>query len=215
MTATTTAVAPLQRPLMTTLEELKGYVAPGEADYQQGYLKGRRADNYVLMHLRLTADDLELTVTSPEHRMRLEGYTRCDRLWGQGPLDEGSFFQLFIETANPYLVRMVYRIYFQGNDGPLTISGFKEMSDDPLTNVATDCQSLYTTVYRGRVTPEDEAGATPYAVGIIRLHARDFFKYDFLALRFKGPHKRKWRWRFLKFFFGTFRRFNSIKYRGR
>jgi hypothetical protein len=201
--------------MMTTLEELKGYVMPGETDYTQGYLKGRRNDNYVLLHLRLTADDLELCVTSPEHMMRLEGYAHCEKLWGKGPLNEGSYFQLFIETPNPHMVQMVYRIYFQGNEGPLTLSGFKEMSDDPLTNIATDCMSLYTTIYKGRVTPADDATATPYAVGIIKLHGRDFFKYDILALRFKGPQKRKWRWRFLKFFFGTFRRFHKVKNRGR
>lgn len=212
---TTAAVGKLERPLMTTLEELKGFVAPGETDYEQGYLKGRRADNYVLIHLRLTADDLERCVTSPEHEMRLEGHVHCEKLWGKGPLNEGSFFQLFVETGNPHLVQMIYRIYFQGNDGPLTLSGYKEMSDDPLTNVAIDCMSLYTTVYKGKVTPADDATATPYAVGIIKLHGRDFFKYDILALRFKGPKKRKWRWRFLKFFFGTFWRFIKAKHRGR
>ena len=215
MVATTTPATPLQRPLMTTLEELKGYISPGEADYAQGYLKGRRAENFVFMRLRLTADDLELCVTSPEHRMRLEGYVQCEKLWGKGQLDEGSFFQLFIDTPNPCLKLMVYRIYFQGDDGPFTLSGFKELSDDPLTNVGSDCLSLFSTVYRGRVTPEDDAEATPYAVGIIKLHWGDFFQHDVLALRFKGPHKRRWRWRFLKFFFGTFIRFIKVKCKGR
>jgi hypothetical protein len=203
---------------MTTLEELKGYVDVGETDYQQGYLKGRRVDHYVLIHLRLTVDDLEQCVTRPEHQMRVEGYVRCDTLWGQGnifPGADGGFFRLFIATPNPNLVQMVYRLYFQGPDGPYTLSGYKEMSDDPLTNVAIDCMQLFTTVYRGRVTPEEEAGAEPYAVGIIKLHGRDFFVYDILALRFGGPNKGKWRWQFLKFFFGTFRRFIKAKNRGR
>jgi cholesterol oxidase len=221
MSATTTTATRLEHPILTTLEELKGYVAVGETDYQQGYLKGRRTDRYVLIHLRLTADDLEQCVTRPEHQMRVEGYVRCDTLWGQGPIfdgAEGGYFRLFIATPNPNLVQMVYRLHFQGNDGrPYTLSGFKEMSDDPLTNVAIDCMQLFTTVFQGRVTQEEEeAGAAePYAVGIIKLHGRDFFVYDILGLRFKGPNKRKWRWRFLKFFFGTFRRFMKAKNRGR
>jgi cholesterol oxidase len=210
----TPAMPEKRRPTMTTFEELKGYITPGNLEFQQAFLTGRREHNYVLLHLKLTADDLEKFVTSPEHQTRLEGFIRCEQLWGEAIVKEGEF-HLFIDTKNPWVKRMTYRLFFDDAEGPLTLFGFKELTDDPLTNVFKDCQLLYTKIFRGRVLPQDDDTATLYATGILNLYYKDFIKYDVFKLSFKGPGRFKWGWKFIRWFLHTFSVFKKVKKRGR
>ena len=208
------------RPQMRTLEEMKGYFVVGEKDqvtdedYRRALKQGRRDNTYVLMHLELTAEDLETHLADPMHPMRISGWIRCDSLWGKS--DVSGVFGLWVPTKNPALKRMEYCFEFDGGAaGRLTLIGFKEVSEYLYTNVMEDSQTLYCRIYKGSVGWK-EADTTPvYAVGILNLHWRDFVKYDIFGLRFRGPGRIKWGYRFLRFFLGTNWRFQRLKKSGR
>jgi len=205
---------------VTTLEEMKGYFVVGawdqvtDEDYVRAEKHGRRDNTHVVMHLRLTADDIKAHLADPMHPMRIEGWIRADSLWGKS--DVHGIFGLWAPTKNPALKRMEYRFEFDGGAaGPLTLIGFKEVSEYLYTNVMEDSQTLFCRIYRGSVGWA-EADTTPvYAVGILHLHWRDFVKYDIFGLRFRGPGAMIWGLRFLRFFLGTNWKFQRLKKSGR
>lgn len=224
--ATTVPISTVQpravrRPSVTTLEEMKGYFVVGDRDrvadedYPRAEKFGRRDNTYVVMHLRLTADDLKIHLSDPYHPMRIDGWIRCDSLWGRADI-AGGRFGLFVATKNPALSRMEYRFEFDGGAaGPLTLIGFKEITDNLYSDVLKDAQTLYCRIYRGSVD-WPQADTTPvYAVGILHLHWRDFVKYDVFGLRFGGPGAIRWGLKFLRFFLGTNWHFQRLKKTGR
>ncbi len=85
---------------------------------------------------------------------------------------------------------MLYRLPFQDAAGhPLTLSGFKDVHDDPGFDLWRDTSTLYTRILAGHVhtdpaDPADhaaaaaaaEAGARVVAAGIITIHIPDFLR---------------------------------------
>ena len=70
---------------------------------------------------------------------------------------------------------MRYRLFVRDPEGkPLTVSGFKQVRDDPEHDVWDDTSTLFTSVYEGHLTAHEEAGATPIGAGVIRVHLMDF-----------------------------------------
>jgi cholesterol oxidase len=209
------------RPSVTSFEQMKGYFTVGDwktvtdEDYERALRNGRRTNTYVSTRLRLTADDLERHLADPKHPMRIEGWIRADSLWGRAEITEGQV-NVFVPTENPALDRMEYRFHFDGGDvGPLTLLGFKEVSESLTSTVLRDTQILYTRLFRGTIGWEDADTADVYAVGILNLYWRDFIRFNVLNLRVQGPNRLKWGWRFLKFFVGSNVRFQLMKGTGR
>jgi len=205
---------------VTTLEEMKGYFVVGDRDRvtDEEYIRaekfGRRDNTFVVMHLRLTADDVKAHLADPYHPMRIEGWIQADSLWGRSEV--AGRFGLFVPTENPALKRMEYRFQFDGGAaGPLTLIGFKEITDNLYSNVMQDAQTLYCRIYRGSVD-WPEADTTPvYAVGILHLYWSDFVKYDIFGLRFGGRGAILGGLKFLRFFLGTNWWFQRVKKTGR
>lgn len=82
---------------------------------------------------------------------------------------------------------MLYRLFFRDSAGnPLTLSGFKEVKDDPGWDLWADTTTLFTRIYRGHVSADQEAIAEVVASGIIRIHFLDLFK-QLSTFRVKGP----------------------------
>ncbi len=162
-------------------EEMKGYAAFGETDYARGYWKGREAGTLLSSHLTITVDDVDRFLKYPEHEARAEGCVRFGRPDSRFPVHEGKF-NLIVDKegpakADPSRKRMLYRLFFHGNEGqPLTLSGFKEITDDPGADVWDDTTTLFTRVLRGHVQPEDEAQAEIVASGVITIHLQDFLR---------------------------------------
>ncbi len=74
---------------------------------------------------------------------------------------------------------MLYRLPFQDAAGhPLTLSGFKDVHDDPGFDLWRDTSTLYTRILAGHIhaDPAAEAGARVVAAGIITIHIPDFLR---------------------------------------
>lgn len=198
-------------------EEMKGYVAAGETDFQQGYDKGQAANTFIITHLIIETDDVERFATDPAHEASPLGYVVCNLFGGQLPVYGGEF-NLFVDTANPWRKRMNYRLYFGASDANYTLSGFKAMTDNPIGGIWSDCQSMYAKVFRGRVPPEEEGSAETLAAGIVNLYFWDFLKFNVVTFSVKGPTpfaSLRGLCQFSKFFFGVLWEFQIAKFTGR
>ncbi|MDJ0615453.1 MAG: patatin-like phospholipase family protein [Calothrix sp. MO_192.B10] len=156
-------------------EQMKGYINFSESDYEQGF-KAQEKRSYLMVRLTIKIDDVERFITQPQHDAAVEGYIECEPLGGQLAVQSGSF-NLFVDEGDPTHKHMLYRLYFQDQSGnPLTLTGFKDVKDDPGFDLWSDTSTLYTRLLSGHITPEEEAQAEIKAAGIIRIHLPDFVK---------------------------------------
>jgi predicted acylesterase/phospholipase RssA len=179
-------------------EEMKGFVTFHELDHEVGYGQGKRDGTSLMFHLTITVDGVNRFVTDPEHDTdELEGWVGCDALGGRLPVERGRF-NLFVDDADPARKRMLYRLFFRDKQGqPLTLSGFKDVKDDPGFDVWRDTTTLFVRILRGHVTAEEEAevaakpeelAARVLASGIIVIHFFDFLK-QLTTFRTEGPSR--------------------------
>lgn len=177
-------------------EEMKGHISFGVLDYEQGAASGKKAGNALMFHLTITVDGVNRFVTDPKHDTTdLQGYIRCDALGGELPV-QGGTFNLFIDDQDPSIKRMFYRLFFKDGQGnPLTLSGFKNVKDDPGHDLWHDTTTLFTRILHGHVSAEDEAAAANdpdklkqlvKGSGVIHIHFFDFMK-QLTTFRAEGP----------------------------
>jgi predicted acylesterase/phospholipase RssA len=167
-------------------EEMKGYIAFGETDYDRGLQEGTKNGTFLTVHLTITIDGVEHFVTDPSHDAPAEGYVECEAFGGKLPVEKGTF-NLFVDEGDPTIKKMLYRLYFQDGAGhPLTVSGFKLIHNDAHFDVWHDTTTLFTHILQGHVGPEDEKQAEVVVAGIIRIHYLDFLK-QLTTFRTGGP----------------------------
>ncbi|MGH9222967.1 MAG: GMC oxidoreductase [Acidimicrobiales bacterium] len=166
-------------PTMTALEfteEMKGYLTFGETGFEQGFKQGKKDKNFFMFHLTIEVDDVDSFVDDPVREAMTKGWVSCEALGGQREV-EGGIFNLFVDTEDPDLKRMLYRLYFTDGSGhPLTMSGFKLVKDDPGFDVWSDTSTLYVKLLAGHVDAAAEPGAEVTAAGIINIYLKDFAK---------------------------------------
>jgi cholesterol oxidase len=167
-------------------EEMKGYVTFGETDYDRGFRKGKEDDTFLMFHLTITAEDVGRFLVDPRHEASAVGYVRCPALGGDMPVEKG-IFNLFVDYRGRLDKRMIYRLYLRNEkEGPITLSGFKVIQEDPGQDVWADTTTLFTKLLRGHVGPEEEATAEVLATGIIHIYHRDFLK-QITTIRVEAP----------------------------
>jgi cholesterol oxidase len=157
-------------------EEMKGWVAFGETDFRRGAEQGERDGTFLMFHLTITAPDVDRFVRDPMHEGTAVGWVECEALGGRLAVEKGVF-NLFVEGDDPTRTRMLYRLFFADGEGrPLTLTGFKDVKDDPGFDVWKDTSTLYTRVLRGHVEPDGDEAAEVVASGIITIYLVDFAK---------------------------------------
>src|SRR5258708_11111433 len=169
-------------------EEMKGFVAMSETDFQLGREEGKKTNTALMFHLTITMDDVARFVEDPAHEGSAEGYVRCEQFGGERAVERG-IFNLFVNAEQPHRKLMLYRLFFKDDkDQPLTLYGFKDVNDDPgVDSIWKDTSTLYTRVFRGHVQAEADAAAEIVAAGIITIHELDFLK-QLTTFRVKGPN---------------------------
>jgi cholesterol oxidase len=166
-------------------EEMKGYVTFEETDYDSGFRRGKEAGNFLMFHLTISVDNVERFLADPQHEASAVGYVRCPALGEDMPVDKGVF-NLFVDHEGRLDKRMIYRLYLNHEkEGPLTLSGFKVIKDDPGYDIWSDTTTLFTHLLRGHVGPEEDASEV-LASGIIHIYHRDFLK-QLTTIRVEGP----------------------------
>jgi cholesterol oxidase len=185
-------------------EEMKGYATFGETDYDRGFRQGKEDETFIMFHLTITVDDVDRFVADPQHEASTVGYVRCPALGEDMPVRRGVF-NLFVDHTGRLDKRMLYRLYLDHEkEGPLTLSGFKVIQEDPGHDVWADTTTLFTRLLRGHVGPEEEGAAEVFASGIIHIYHRDFLK-QLTTIRAEAPtlaERNRAHVRFGKAFFG-------------
>jgi cholesterol oxidase len=167
-------------------EDMKGYFTSGETDYAAGYSEGKKAGSPLMFHLTISTDDVDAFIADPQHPGRTVGYVDAPTFGGQRPVQSGLFNLFVTETQSSR--RMLYRLLFDDAAGnPLTLSGFKEVRNDPGMDLWPDTSTLYTTIYAGHIATEsDDATATVVGAGILHIHLLDF-AHQLTTFRGRGP----------------------------
>jgi hypothetical protein len=157
-------------------EEMKGHVSFGETDYGRGAMEGRDSETRLMFHLTIEVEDLDLFEVDREHEAKAAGWVECDALGGKLPVERGVFNLLVAEEV-PEIKHMLYRLFFRDRVGhPVTLAGFKTLTNRRGLHVWRDTTTLYTRLLRGLVEAGEEPRAEVVASGILRIHPLGFLR---------------------------------------
>lgn len=163
-------------------EEMKGFVAFGEADPEAGFEQGRENDTDLMFHLTIDVQGVNRFVTHPDHVAAARGWVQGSAIGGRQPVVDGMF-NLFVFEDDPRVRFMRYRLHL-GGDQPLTLLGEKEVHDDPGWDAWSDLTTLHTRLVPGHVDWGDDGD--PVATGLLRIHMSDFLR-QLTTFRTEGP----------------------------
>ncbi len=134
---------------MEFTEEMKGFVTVGEPDYTEGFRRGEQADGAARVHLTVGIQDVDRFIAEPTHEALVTGWVEFEALGGRFPVERG-IFNLFVDEAEPDRTHVYYRLFFSdGAGGPLTLSGFRDVLDEPGLDRWPDTSTLFVRVFRG------------------------------------------------------------------
>ncbi|MFI8371970.1 patatin-like phospholipase family protein [Streptomyces sp. NPDC085466] len=167
-------------------ERMVGRLVLGEDDAHREAAPADGAVADIALHLTVDIRGMDRFLTDPGHEAELRGEVHCEELGGRLPVERGTF-QLFVADPDPQHLRMRYRLYFADRAGHrLTLSGYKDVSEDSRRGVWTDTSVLYTRVLRGHVDAGEEPGAETVATGTVRIRPGDFLR-QLTTFRVEAP----------------------------
>ncbi|MDH6236033.1 GMC oxidoreductase [Cryobacterium sp. CG_9.6] len=152
------------QPPPTTLsftERMRGPATIGIADPARGALNGRIRGHDLMFELTITATDLAAFTRDPLHPASASGYVMFDALGGRLEVEQG-WFNLFVHPAGLDGRRMLYRLWLRDVGGsPLTLVGYKEVSNRAGFTPWRDTTTLFVHVLDGHIAPpEPVSGAS-------------------------------------------------------
>jgi hypothetical protein len=157
-------------------EEMKGHVSFGETDYGRGAREGRESETRLMFHLTIEVEDLDLFEVDREHEAKAAGWVVCEALGGRLPVERGVF-NLLVAEEDPGIKHMLYRLFFRDRVGhPVTLAGFKTLTNRRGVHIWGDTSTLYTRLLRGHVEARDEPAAEIVASGILKLRPPGFLR---------------------------------------
>jgi hypothetical protein len=157
-------------------EEMKGHISFGEGDYERGAREGRTSDVRLKVHLTIEVDDLDRLAADAGRAAEAMGWVECDALGGRLPVERG-IFNLLIEEEDSEIKHMLYRLFFRDGVGhPVTLAGFKTLTNRRGLHVWRDTTTLYTRLLRGHLEAGEEPRAEVVASGIVRIHPLGFLR---------------------------------------
>ncbi len=154
-------------------EEMSGFISPRPAGYRDGYEEGAAAERSCAFRLTIRTDDVEAFVDSAAREAEARGYVEAAMIGGRRRVESGRF-NLFVDTEDRNCKRMLYRLFVRdGDEEPMTLSGFKEVQATPGANIWQDTTTLYVNLFRGHLEADDEPNGEILASGILTLSASD------------------------------------------
>jgi predicted alpha/beta hydrolase len=165
-------------------ESMSGRVSFDTDDYNEGWWHGTPCS----FHLDVRVDDVERFFTDDEHEATCTGWIDCDGLGERMTIAEGTF-NLLVEAGGPRRRELRYRLFAHDRGGrPVTLAGVKNVEDGWFRDTWVDTSTLFTRLYAGWVTRDEEADATPLAAGVLHVSAGGFLAL-MLSMRGRLPDK--------------------------
>jgi hypothetical protein len=165
---------------LNVTEWMKGHVGFGATDYAAGEAQGRAEGKTFQHQVLIQMKDVDRFASDAKHAAPMDGVVT----WlGDKRSFTGGEFNMLVDSTNPKVKHMFYRIPFADGAGrPLTMLGHKVLRDDPGLDMWEDITTLFIRIYEGHVAGRDftrPAGDTPEwppgptAMGIIHISLRD------------------------------------------
>ena len=182
--------------VLSFTEEMKGFITEGETDYRKGFEQGKQNKHSIMFHLKIIVNGVNRFVTNPDHGTKdIEGYIESEVFGGKCEVEKG-YFNLFVDEDDTSQKTMLYRLFFYDKAGEkLTLTGYKEIKDDPGFDLWSDTTTLFTQIFKGHISNEDEKALREnpqkfeenlVASGIIHIHFLDFLK-QLTTFRVEAP----------------------------
>ncbi|HEX8093709.1 hypothetical protein [Jatrophihabitans sp.] len=151
-------------------EEMRGFHNPGSPAYDAGYVTGNRDWHRISFRLTIGTGNLAAALRDPAHRMSATGFVRCRDLNASDmPVENGSF-DLFAPGGARGRALMRYRLPITTASGPMTLLGFKDISNDRGMDMWLDTTTLFIRLVPG-IADFDAPPQHEYSRGILRLNA--------------------------------------------
>ncbi|MEW9529717.1 GMC oxidoreductase [Microbispora sp. NPDC049125] len=181
------------------VEEMRGALQPGGDDPRSQ--AGVPGSGPFAFRLIITVDDVDRFLTEPDHQARAEGWIDAAVCGGRRPISRG-WFNLFTPGDAPDRRRMLYRLHFwDGDDRPRTLAGWKDVHHGPPTRLWLDTSTLYARLLEGHVEEGADEGARAVAAGTLRISPADLARM-LATFRTAGPGGAAALARFCGFFLG-------------
>ncbi len=169
-------------PLNVT-EWMKGFVGRGATDSDAGYITGVTENTPFMHEVKIHIDDIDRFVDEPTHTASMEGFIDCPLFGANKNAFRGGMFNMLVDTSNPGLKVMLYRMPFVDGQGQShTALGNKTINDDRALDLLHDIMTLTVAVFAGDVpgplvsTPAMGPAQVPAqaeARGVIHIQWRD------------------------------------------
>ena len=171
MTEAVTDQAPIS---LQFTETMKGFASLGQQSCTEGYERGRTAAATMQFQLTIVMDDLDRFIQEPQHPAQAIGFITSALLGGRCPVLRGTF-NLYADSGDADRKTMLYRLFFEDSKGrPRTLSGVKNLRNDPGPDIWTDTTTLQTTILEGHLNADQESAGTIVATGILHIAVSDF-----------------------------------------
>jgi cholesterol oxidase len=165
---------------LNVTEWMKGHVGLNATDYEEGEAEGRAEGKTFQHEVVIQMKDIDTFGSDPRHSAPMDGIV----MWlGDKRSFTGGQFNMLVDSTNPSVKHMFYRIPFADGAGkPLTMLGHKVLRDDRGVDIWADITTLFIRIYEGHVAGHDftrPIGDTPewppgqIAIGIIHISLRD------------------------------------------
>jgi cholesterol oxidase len=164
-----------QGAILRFTEEMKGYVTLTKIGDSESAARGA-SPSALMFHLDITVPDVASFVRDPSHEAKARGFIRGALFGGDRPVEDGSLELLFEDQSSAFKL-MRYHLPFTGLGGePFTLSGIKQVRNDPGCDLWADTSTLYTSIVRGHMPISAAPAAEVVATGVLYIHPRDFLK---------------------------------------
>jgi cholesterol oxidase len=169
-------MADLKQPVRLEVREwMKGYVGLGARDYDAGYIAGIHSSGRFEHDMVIGIDDIDRFAEDPRHAARLDGKISCPALGGTFTVTNGVF-QMFVDSQNPALKFMRYRMPYRDAAGRTrTVVGHKTVHDDRALDLFPDTTTLYCKVVEGIAQSDDPPGVG-VAQGVLHIRFADLLR---------------------------------------
>jgi cholesterol oxidase len=153
---------------------MKGFGSLGQFTSDEGDVRGQAEGTPLMFRLTIRMDDLDRFIAETSHAAQAIGYIDSPLIGGRCPVLKGSF-NLFAESGDLNRKTMRYRLFFENLLGePMTLSGAKNIQDNPGPDLWADTTTLFFNLLAGHVEADDEATAPLLGSGILHILPTDF-----------------------------------------
>jgi cholesterol oxidase len=153
-------------------ESMRGRVSFDAVDYNEGWWHGTPCS----FAIDVRVDDVERFFADDAHEATCTGFVDCDGLGERMPIEHGTF-NLLVAGGGPRRREMRYRLFARDRAGrEVTLAGFKNVEDGWFRDTWVDTTTLFTRLYPGWVSRDDQDAATPLATGVLHVSLGGFLR---------------------------------------